>query len=552
MNHLESKGGRQGITLPIAAFTVIVLVIAATVAVSSYLASPSETAKAEESGPISSYPFSWVTSCRPLPSGNATTEDQLTDAFLPGVANFSLSDIYSTILSSASFRAASTGHGWVTIYWGTQQITGPNESTTYVVAQFVLLNGNQSAGRIQVEYDLASHAVTVEGAPGFSSCPPGPPASATSMDLSNGKPSYYAAGEPIKIIFSIINYRIPSIKVVSRDSCIGNFTILQGFGTTGPVVYNSTLHGGCTGAPINIALGPGQSYNQTLQWNQIYDNGMPVPPGTYEVMGRIATDLENYSEPIGVVYLGSPVAFDSSTFGTKFYFEAHVDQAFYPQGEPIRIVGFIANQGDAIYNVHTTNCAFKYSILNLTNFVVYSYAAHTTCSSVFTTNPIPPSGGISQVFHWNQTNDQGEAVPPGFYRALVSVAVSNGTHSFIKSEAGDFEIGVSSNPHGHIVSLMSSSLCPTGCGKFPSLIGGLFANGNLKTLKVYLNGTLIATQHYNLPCCYFSYPISLNLPIENSTVHVMTGWAYDMVLVATFSDGEVSISWATPLNPTAF
>jgi len=132
------------------------------------------------SGPISTYPASWTDVCNLPVHGDITTDNQIpsqigsgfTEYLPPGVANFSLSQVYSKIVNSPSFKAISFGHGWVTTYWGLQQESGRNFSYMYVVGQFVIVSAFQPSGYVRAYYNLETGGVTVNYESGLSaSCP---------------------------------------------------------------------------------------------------------------------------------------------------------------------------------------------------------------------------------------------------------------------------------------------------------------------------------------------------------------------------------------------
>ncbi len=120
----------------------------------------------QESGPISTYPASWTDACGVPVHGDVTTNNQIpgqiASGFTPGVANFSLSQVYSKIIHSPSFRMTSVGRGWVTTYWGLQQDSGPGYSYMYVIGEFVLVFANHPAGYVQANYNLQTGEVTVD------------------------------------------------------------------------------------------------------------------------------------------------------------------------------------------------------------------------------------------------------------------------------------------------------------------------------------------------------------------------------------------------------
>jgi hypothetical protein len=67
-----------------------------------------------------------------------------------------------------------------------------------------------------------------------------------------------------------------------------------------------------------------------------------------------------------------------------------------------------------------------------------------------------------------------------------------------------------------------------------------------------VNGTYIGTTKYDLPCCQFTYSISLEGQLSGKLAHAVEGASYDVVAVGTFSDGETSIAWAVNTGAPLF
>ena len=118
----------------------------------------------ERSGPISTWPASWSNVCN-IPgesTGNDTTNvDNIHTSYTQGLGNLTLDHLYSRIIDSQSFQNYTVGKGWETTYWGSQLISGPGYSDSYVVATFILL---QSQGRpdgyLTAYYNIANASVT--------------------------------------------------------------------------------------------------------------------------------------------------------------------------------------------------------------------------------------------------------------------------------------------------------------------------------------------------------------------------------------------------------
>lgn len=126
-------------------------------------------------GPISTWPAAWTDFC-PGPAflgiglpvfGEKTTNVQMLAPPGGTLPNSSLAQIYARIVNSTSFKNASAGFGWVTIFWGLQEAGPVNSPSEYAVAQFILVSGGRpdpaiSFGGIQADYNLATGSVSIQ------------------------------------------------------------------------------------------------------------------------------------------------------------------------------------------------------------------------------------------------------------------------------------------------------------------------------------------------------------------------------------------------------
>ena len=514
------------------------------------ISSTTPTNGIQESGPISTFPAVWADPCRLPVHGVATTANGISLGTNPGGGNFSLSQltsIYAKIVNSTAFKSVSEGHGWVTTGWASFEEGGPGGSYLYLAGQFLLLSGNQPYESVQANYNVETGAVTVATGIG-TSCPAGPALSSSGAELDRGSPGYYATGEPVRIAFQVFDYSVTNMSVTSHTSCLGNFTILQGFGTTGPEVYNSTIHPGCGGTPLNLTLEPGQSYNQTLIWNQTNDSGDQVQPGAYEVMGTYAADNLGYSSPIGVVYVGVPVSdVNSAILNQQFYFQANLGNEYVALGQPVKVVWVLQNTGQQVYDLETSGCSYVYRVYNLTGALVFNSDA-SPCNPQLSDNPAPPSGGISQTSSWNQTDESGSPVGAGFYHFLIELHVWSGGHEFNFTGKDDLAIQTTSISSSVGLGLGSPSICASHCiGSSPSVNSQVSFVGNpvlaLKSIGLYLNGTYVGAIDYN-SCCWLTYVITFNMPLASAKIPILQGAVYELVFIATLQDGNTSIGWA--------
>jgi len=555
---------RHGIGAPAAVFVAIVIIVGGSLAIlastsnapqvpgnntkTTTITTANSTAETvlRGTGPISTYPALWTDVCGFPVHGNATTDNQLASSFQPGIANFSLSQLYLKIVTSAGFQNLSKGQGWVTISWGSYEAGGPDGYYQYVEGQFLLVSGGQPGGVIQASYNISTGEISYFYEPGLTSSCPAIGVSSEGASLAKGSPSYYQVGEPIEIDYSVSDYREANMNVTSTNSCLGGFVILEGFGTTGPLVYNSSMHSGCEGEPLNLTLQPGQSYNQTRFWNQTTDSGAQVQPGEYEVMGVIGGS----AQPAGVVYIGEQVVPVSSTIlQQQFYYQGNLDNSVVSVGQHVRVAWVLTNNGQMVYDLETSGCSYYYKVLNLNGSMVFD-SAKLPCNQQLEDNSAPPSGGISQVAYWNQTTNSGGQVGPGFYRFEIDLRVWSGGQEFTLASDWDLEISspTAATPT-EVISVASSSICVSSCGvSSPYLYSSVYAKGNLKSLTLYLNGTLVDTMTYNLTCPDLTCQVTFNTPIDNGTFHITPGTYYDVVFIGTFNDGQTSISWANPVN----
>lgn len=118
------------------------------------------------SGPLSTFPASWVDFCGYPVHGNQTTSEDLED---PPLANSSLSQIYSKMVDSSAFRAFANGSSWVTVGWSDFQLM--NGTVYHVVAgDFVFVSGGRPDRSAEVDYSLESGRVTSVFGPLQSTC----------------------------------------------------------------------------------------------------------------------------------------------------------------------------------------------------------------------------------------------------------------------------------------------------------------------------------------------------------------------------------------------
>lgn len=288
----QAERHRRGIQSSSVVFVCILLVVVVATGIfalstpapsstSSSIMTSSAAVQVLGTGPISTFPASWADICGNLVSGNETTVDPNFGPESPLSANnLTLSQVYSKIVASPTFQTLAAGRSWVTLEWGSFQLTNGTGSYSVVVAHFLFLTGGipEPYGFAQMEYFVGSGEVAGGIVPDQTTlCPSGPSFGYGARLLAGTS----ALGQPVEIKFTLTNLSTANMTITSSTSCLGNFTVLQGF--FGPVVYDSAKHPVCRGSPLKVVLSPGKSYAQTVEWNQTDDNGAQVPPGEYQI-----------------------------------------------------------------------------------------------------------------------------------------------------------------------------------------------------------------------------------------------------------------------------
>jgi hypothetical protein len=120
------------------------------------------TGDQERTGPVSSFPASWLNPCNQSATGNVTT---MTDLGLNASSDFdhiNIDQVYAQIVNSSSFAFHSVGRGWVVAEWYEIQAS-PNSagSDDQVIGYFILTSDGVPSGYIYAHYDLVSGNVAV-------------------------------------------------------------------------------------------------------------------------------------------------------------------------------------------------------------------------------------------------------------------------------------------------------------------------------------------------------------------------------------------------------
>lgn len=383
--------------------------------------------------------------------------------------------------------------------------------------------------------------------------------SSYSASIDKPSPAYYGTGETIKIEFNVTDYRVPSLTIASPTQCVFGFRV-RASTTEGQILFDWANHANCTGPEFKLSLTPGRSYTASLSWSQLDDYGRQVPPGRYEIMGYFTgsnkSDIETTELVAGAVYFGTPTPVSPQGFLRNYYISLSADNSIYSQGGSVRINEGIANNGQNIDSFEISTCSFSFQVFNLTNAPVFDSLRHSLCSGNVVENPVVPEGSIFRSAYWNQTDDSGWVVPAGLYHVVDTTRLTSGGNQLNGTKRWDILIGSPQNSNEE-VDILSSSICSHICPSNGTRSSGsagsvLSANvrvtGTVRSFQLYFNGVNILLGSNNV-CCSGNPDIAFLVPLDNSTVPIFRGGAYDIVVVATFQDGKTSISWANPLLP---
>jgi hypothetical protein len=129
------------------------------------------TGNQERTGPVSSFPASWLNPCNESATGNVTTGVYLG---LNGSSTFdhiNLDQAYAQIVNSSAFAYLTVGHGWVASEW-TEIEPSNNASVGQVVASFILTSDGVPSAHVYAYYDPVSGTAALTSAPvQATSCP---------------------------------------------------------------------------------------------------------------------------------------------------------------------------------------------------------------------------------------------------------------------------------------------------------------------------------------------------------------------------------------------
>jgi hypothetical protein len=121
------------------------------------------TGNLERTGPISSFPASWLDPCNQSATGNTTTMAYLGLNSSSVLDHINLEQVYGQIVNSSSFAYQSVGNGWVVTQWDE---AGESASDTtpvvQVVGTFILTSGGAPSGYVYAFYNPVNVTVAIK------------------------------------------------------------------------------------------------------------------------------------------------------------------------------------------------------------------------------------------------------------------------------------------------------------------------------------------------------------------------------------------------------
>ena len=121
------------------------------------------TGNMERTGPISSFPASWLDPCNQSATGNVTTATYLDLNSSSVLDHINLEQVYEQIVNSSSFAYRSVGNGWVVTQWDEAgESAGGAAPVVQVVGTFMLTNGGAPSGYIYAFYNPTNGTVAIK------------------------------------------------------------------------------------------------------------------------------------------------------------------------------------------------------------------------------------------------------------------------------------------------------------------------------------------------------------------------------------------------------
>jgi hypothetical protein len=164
----------------------------------------------ERTGPISSFPVSWIEVCNLTATGNTTTSVSLDLNASSIFDHINLNQIYAQVINFPLFVQLSEGHGWVVADWTASQGggTGISGEVDQVTGRFILTSNGNPERYVWAYYDLQNETVTFASQSlGLVDCPSQPVAIVSpgdlSLELSIGAPD---VGQPNAVQLNITEY----------------------------------------------------------------------------------------------------------------------------------------------------------------------------------------------------------------------------------------------------------------------------------------------------------------------------------------------------------
>jgi len=216
------------------------------------------------------------------------------------------------------------------------------------------------------------------------------------------------SSEHVDFVLEIQNVGPEAIWLVFPTSCRVSYTVSAG----GAVVYNRSLHQGCSLLEGRTRLVQGERMLIQSTWDQTADDGRPVPGGEECRIRAFLLTSERTSRP----FADTTVVVERNLPPKKLTIEAQTDRDRYAPGDLANITIVITNVGRYPIEIRSPDsCTFWFYVLDADGFVVYSIPAKVACFMIISSFTLLPGGMKPISTLWDLHASNGAILAPGWY-----------------------------------------------------------------------------------------------------------------------------------------
>ena len=250
----------------------------------------------------------------------------------------------------------------------------------------------------------------------------------------------HESGQPVPIAVRVVNGTTLAGTLHFTSGCQAWYSVSTLDGTP---IYDWQRHIGCPDALTQLPLSSGQSKVFRFSWNQVDDQGVPVPvPADLRIDGRIPSQeyVTPSSTPIALRRPDSP-----------FSVRVQTDKPTYLLGEMVGIDVSATNDGPIPATLTFFGCPAHFTIESQEGFTTF-YTDHPRCPAVIREQTFQPGQTETFSFTWDMIDDHGkQALSPYTYivRGIIDSAepVPDGRAAFRIERVPPPSIAVSVSPN---------------------------------------------------------------------------------------------------------